>query len=150
MKVRETERDPCIAWRSPSLTPPHIQPFVTTEPDFSSGVRGMTDSSHAGRSLPFEVARHLETAGYQSVRIAGSTRPFDLIAWNQEKILFLVVRRTRKPGITAYPEVVHRLVTQVSRHAIPAMVQFWVYQSDTWIRYRIMPGGAVPLSGGDL
>ncbi|MDD1723495.1 MAG: hypothetical protein LUQ07_00030 [Methanospirillum sp.] len=110
----------------------------------------MTDNSHAERSLPFEVTRLLETAGYQSVRIAGSRRPFDLIAWNRENTLFLVVRRARKPGVTAYPDIVHRLATQVSRRSIPGVVQFWVYQSNTWIRYRILPGGAVPLTGGDL
>lgn len=109
----------------------------------------MTESNHSSRSIWFDAATQLKEAGYESIRASGPARPFDLVAWNKDQIIFLVVRRTRNSGISKYADEVFNLVDKV-RTGIPGQVQFWLYRSQNWLRYRIMPGGALPVVGGSL
>ena len=107
----------------------------------------MTDTSHTSRSIFFDAAAELAKAGYQCIRVAGSSRPIDLIAWKGEKILFIAVRRTRREGISRFTGDVGRLADLVKTSTLPGVVYLWIYLSNHWFRYRIMPGGALPLRG---
>lgn len=110
----------------------------------------MEDNSHQYRSITFDAASLLKKAGYESVRVAGSSRLFDLIAWKEENILFLVLKRSRTTGISGFTNEVSYLVDLVKARKIPGVVQFWIYQSPSWVRYLIMPGGAFPYQGEAL
>ncbi len=110
-------------------------------------VISMADSSHATRSISFDALQELQTGGYRSIRVAGTSRIFDLIAWKGEEILFLVVRRSRSVGIGGFADTVRDLAGFVREKVVPGPVQFWLYRSNTWLRYRILPGGAVPIRG---
>ncbi len=118
-------------------------------PLFSQYTRviAMADSSHATRSISFDAVRELQNGGYRSIRVAGTSRIFDLIAWKGEEVIFLVVRRTRSGGIGGFAETVQDLAGFVREKVVPGPVQFWLYRSNTWLRYLILPGGAVPIRG---
>lgn len=107
----------------------------------------MNESNHTSRSIWFDAATQLREAGYESIRVAGSSRPFDLIAWDTDQIIFLVVRRSRNSGISTYATEVTNLAAKV-RTGIPGKVFFWLYRSHNWLRYQIMPGGALPTPWG--
>ncbi len=107
----------------------------------------MSDSSHAARSITFEAISELKSEGYRTARIAGTSRLFDLIAWKGTEILFVVVRRTRTAAITGYSDVVRDLSGFVQEKSVPGTVQFWLYRSNSWFRYLILPGGALPVKG---
>jgi hypothetical protein len=111
-------------------------------------VMEMTYSSHAARSIFFTAASQLESGGYRTIRVAGTIRPFDIIAWKDRQILFLVIRRSRAGALSVYADTIRDLAGQVNDESIPGMVQFWIFRSQHWFRYRILPGGAVPLEWG--
>nr|WP_319539070.1 hypothetical protein [uncultured Methanospirillum sp.] len=111
-------------------------------------VTGMRDNSPASRSILYHAARELDHEGYHSVRIAGSSRPFDLIAWNGETILFIAVRRARSGGISRFSEDVSHLAELASGNTLPGLVYIWIFIFRQWYRYRIMPGGAIPVREG--
>jgi len=107
----------------------------------------MADNSLTSRAILYHAATDLDRAGYHSVRIAGSSRPFDLIAWNGQSILFISVRRARSGGISRFSEDVVRLAELVNSNTLPGIVYLWIYIFRQWFRYRIMPGGALPVRG---
>ena len=49
-----------------------------------------------------------------------------MIAWNKEKIIFLIIRRSQNYGITKFADEVVSLVEMV-KTGIPGKVQFWMY-----------------------
>ena len=106
----------------------------------------MADNSHASRSIVFDAATELATAGYHCIRVAGRTRPFDLIAWNGSRTLLLVIRRARSLGIAACKDEVHRLSTLVTSRSLPGIVHLWIFHSFSWYRYEILAGGALPIT----
>jgi Holliday junction resolvase len=110
----------------------------------------MEDNSHQFRSITFNAATQLKSAGYESVRVAGSGRLFDLIAWKEDTVLFLVLKRSRATGISGYTDEVFHLVDLVKTGKLPGVVQFWIYRSQNWVRYQIMPGGALPIQEAAL
>lgn len=110
-------------------------------------MKEMNESNHTSRSIRFDASSQLKRSGFECVRATGSTRPVDLIAWNREQILFLMVRRSRNCGITKFTEEVSSLVDLV-RSGMPGKVHFWLYRSGLWHRYQIMPGGAIPVEWG--
>nr|WP_319539469.1 hypothetical protein [uncultured Methanospirillum sp.] len=107
----------------------------------------MSDSSHTARSITFQAISELRSEGYRTARVAGRSRLFDLIAWKGVEILFVVVRRTRSESITGYSDVVQDLSGCVQEKSVPGTVQFWLYRSNFWFRYLILPGGALPVRG---
>lgn len=107
----------------------------------------MSESNHTSRSIWFDASSQLKRAGFECIRATGSTRPVDLIAWNKETIIFLVIRRSRNEGITKFADIVISLVEMV-KTGIPGKVYFWLYRSGLWHRYQIMPGGALPVEWG--
>jgi len=108
----------------------------------------MTGTNLTARTILYHAVRELDRAGYQSIRIAGSARLFDLIAWSRKKVLFITVKRTRKGDISRFSDEVGAIASFVSENPLPGMVQFWIYTSDTWQVYQILPGGALRIRGG--
>ncbi len=86
--------------------------------------------------------------GYHSVRIAGSSRPFDLMAWNGQTIRFIAVRRARSGGISRFSEDVTLLAELATGNTLPGPVYLWIFIFRQWHQYRIMPGGAIPVREG--
>lgn len=108
----------------------------------------MAGTNLTARTILFNAAAELDKNGYRYIRVAGSSRLFDLVAWNKEKILFIRVRRTRSGGISRYPRDVSMLASLVNERSVPGIVQFWIYSSKEWQRYQILSGGALLIRGG--
>ena len=104
----------------------------------------MADNNHSSRILSFDVASQRTRAGYHCIRVAGSPRPFDLIAWKGEKILFILLKRSRNAGISRYKDDICRIADLVQTKTLPGAEHLWIYRSSCWVRYQIMPGGAIP------
>lgn len=87
----------------------------------------------------------LISEGYQVEKVAGNDAVFNLIAWKEESdILFIRIRRSRKPGIFQFEKDIHILSNLVKHQKIPGAVEIWVLSSGHWKRYHILKGGAVP------
>jgi len=108
----------------------------------------MTGTNLTARTILYHATAELDRAGYYSIRIAGSGRLFDLVAWSRQKIIFVTVKRTRKGDISRFSEEVGEIASFISKNPLPGMVQFWIYASHTWQVYQILPGGALRIRGG--
>ncbi|WP_146201248.1 hypothetical protein [Methanospirillum lacunae] len=114
------------------------------------GVVTMAGTSLTARTILFDAAAELDKNGYVFIRVAGSSRLFDLVAWNKEKTLFIAVRRTCSGGISRFARDVSLLASLVKERTLPGIVQIWVFASKEWQRYQILPGGALLIRGGFL
>lgn len=108
----------------------------------------MTGTNLTSRAILYDAAAELKRSGYHSVRIAGSSRLFDLIAWNRDGFLCIAVRRARSFGISNHSHHVSQLSSFVRETILPGRVQFWLYAENEWHRYQILPGGALLIRGG--
>jgi len=108
----------------------------------------MSDRPRSGRVAVHTACTLLTSSGYTAERISGIGRRFDIIAWNHEKLLGIVVRTSRSGGIARFSSLVQMLAELVRRQRFPGDVQVWTLQSHEWRRYRVLPGGAVHITGG--
>nr|WP_319537819.1 hypothetical protein [uncultured Methanospirillum sp.] len=108
----------------------------------------MTGTNLTARTILYTAVAELERAGYHSVRVAGSERLFDLVAWSRKNVLFVTIKRTRNGGISQFSDEVGEIASFLSKNPLPGMVQFWIFTSNTWLIYQILPGGALLLKGG--
>jgi Holliday junction resolvase len=108
----------------------------------------MTGTHLTARTVLYDAVGELNRAGYCSIRIAGSGRLFDLVAWSRKRILFLTIRRARNGGISQFSEEIGEITSLINQNPLPGMVQFWVYSSHTWQVYQVLPGGALRIRGG--
>lgn len=51
----------------------------------------------AGRYYEYQCAKQLRAAGYEAVRTAGSHGPFDVIAWNNDELKLVQVKKASGP-----------------------------------------------------
>jgi len=87
----------------------------------------------------------LQKMGYQVEKSTNPQSRFHLIAWKGEsEIIFIRIRRSRKPGAIQFPEDVKQLSELVRLRAVPGNVEFWVLSYGKWNRYSIFAGGALP------
>lgn len=95
-------------------------------------------------------ARHiLQSEGYLVEKTTGVKNLFHLIAWKgNHEILFIRIRRSRKPGVLQFSEDINQLSGMVTRKQVPGSIEFWVLINREWRRYVILPGGAVPKDVG--
>jgi predicted transcriptional regulator len=100
-------------------------------------------TSCPARSASTEASSFLRKAGFETIRTTGTT-VFDLVAWKEGRVIFLVTRRSRSTGMTRWIGLVSRLAGLAQRRTVPGEIQFWVCRAGTWYRYRILPGGSVP------
>ena len=108
----------------------------------------MYDLSKVGRIAVHIACRLLTSSGYTVERTSGTGRRFDIIAWNHGRLLGIVVRTSRNGGIARFSSLVQSLVEIVRKQQFPGEVQVWNLQSHQWKRYRVLPGGAIYITGG--
>ncbi|HWQ64628.1 MAG TPA: hypothetical protein VN429_09455 [Methanospirillum sp.] len=108
----------------------------------------MTGTNLTARSTLYHAGAELNRAGYHFLRIAGSGRLFDFVAWTRKKIIFVTVKRTRKGDISRFSDEVQEIASFLSENPLPGMVQFWIFSSSSWLIYQILPGGALRIRGG--
>ena len=108
----------------------------------------MSDRPRSGRVAVHTACTLLTSSGYTAERISGIGRGFDIIAWNHEKLLGIIVRTSRSGGIARFSSLVQMLAELVRRQRFPGDVQVWTLQSHEWRRYRVLLGGAVYITGG--
>lgn len=106
----------------------------------------MIESSHQARSVFFGAATQLNSEGYSTLRVAGSSRLFDLVAWKKKELLFLIVKRSRIVDISEFSDEISRIVAELRDGNIPGEVQFWIYKAPQWFRFHILPGGILPMA----
>lgn len=96
--------------------------------------------------IAHSIARHkLLEEGYLVEKITGGKTIFHLIAWKRdEEILFIRIRRSRKPGMIQFTEDILRLSELVKCKSVPGIVEFWILSNKKWKKFRILAGGAVP------
>ncbi|PWR74207.1 hypothetical protein [Methanospirillum lacunae] len=108
----------------------------------------MTGTSLTARSTLYHAGAELNRAGYHFLRIAGSGRLFDFVAWSRQRIIFVTVKRIRKGDISLFSDDVQELASFLNENHLPGMVQFWIFTSKSWLIYEILPGGALRIRGG--
>lgn len=102
----------------------------------------MTPDWPAFRVSIREAVHNLEAEWYQVARVAGTFRLFDLIAWKNKKLLFLVIRSARKAKIDLFPDELTALTGSIKAGTIPGDVQLWIRQQTGWAKWQIFSGGA--------
>lgn len=105
----------------------------------------MVGNSHSLRAARFLALSRLSHSGYQAERIGGSQRWFDIIAWNRQKILYLIVRTSRTRSVRTFSSEILLLCSLVRNLPFSGEIQFWLYCNADLIRYQVLAGGAVPL-----
>lgn len=109
----------------------------------------MPASSPAGKATENEAKKILEGQGYQVMR-AATPGPFDLIAWKDpSKILCLCIRRSKLIGISGYAETIRDLAGLVRTDTAPGECQFWIRFPSVWMKFQILPGGALLIEEGN-
>jgi hypothetical protein len=107
----------------------------------------MADNSRTSRAIWYDASAELTLAGYHCIRVAGASRPFDLVAWKDGKFLFIVVRRARSKGVFRFSDEIACLARLVETRTLPGIAYLWIFLSKTWFRYQILPGGAMRIRG---
>ena len=110
----------------------------------------MYDLPRSGRVAVHTACALLTSSGYTAERITNTKKRFDIIAWNNSKLLGIVVRTSRAGGIARFSSLVQSLAEIVRKQQFPGEVRIWILQSHEWQRYRVLPGGAIHLTGGFL
>lgn len=99
------------------------------------------------RTAVHEAISLLKRDKYQVLRVAGTDRLYDLVAYRPGDLLFVVVRTSRTGEITKFPEELREIVADI-RAGFSRSVQFWVRQMHGWNQYEVTHGGALRLPGG--
>lgn len=107
----------------------------------------MDNPGKKGLVAKYTAQSLLKSAGFSAEKITGTSRTFDLIAWNYHEIIGLVIRTSRSEGISGFSSLVEELSKIVQKHWFPGEIQLWILKAHEWNRYRILPGGAMPCSG---
>ncbi|WP_146199854.1 hypothetical protein ACKUB1_02985 [Methanospirillum stamsii] len=118
-------------------------PASGEESDMDNAGRGERVSGYTARSL-------LIAAGFTAEKVTGCSRIFDIIAWNHDEIIGLVIRTSRSKGISDFSSLVAELGNIVQKRTFPGEIhiRIWILQSHEWKQYRVLPGGAIACSGG--
>jgi Holliday junction resolvase len=67
-----------------------------------------------GRNLEYRLKKQLEDEGYTVIRSAGSHSPVDLVAFNQEEVLFIQVKSSESQA------------KRVEKIAVPSSCKFLI------------------------
>ena len=90
----------------------------------------------------------LRSSGYSAEKITGMSRIFDIIAWDRDRILGLVIRSSKSKGVTGFTSLVSDLSGIGQNRLFPGDIELWILISREWRRYRVLPGGAMLCPGG--
>jgi len=56
----------------------------------------MNKNYRRGYEIERKAVKELKELGYNAVRTAGSHSPFDVIAWNEDQVRFIQIKRSKK------------------------------------------------------
>ncbi|NLV28133.1 MAG: hypothetical protein GXY48_13385 [Methanomicrobiales archaeon] len=107
----------------------------------------MDNAGRGGRVAKYTAQSLLKAAGFTAEKVTGRSRTFDIIAWNYDEIIGLVIRTSRSKGISGFSSLVAELGKIVQKRKFPGEIQIWILQSHEWKRYKVLPGGALLCSG---
>jgi hypothetical protein len=103
----------------------------------------MSYDTKASRCAIWFAISDLKNRGYLTDRCCGKDRIFDLIAWNRENILGLIIRTSRTKNIRSCHEEILKISALVQTRMIPGKTELWLYHPGGRSRYDIVPGGAI-------
>ena len=101
-----------------------------------------------GRVAIHEAIAILQSAGYMTERVIGAHKQFDLIGWKKGGIILcLAIRSSLHQRSSSYRDHIEKLTFMVRDGGVPGdgEIQLWVYRSPGWSRWKITPGGAIPV-----
>ena len=82
--------------------------------------------SKVGNIYERKLRKHLEGAGYEVMRSAASQFP-DLMAWNEEELLFVEVKRAKNRNVLSTARHSFKKEAEVKRWNKHSKVLLWVY-----------------------
>ena len=100
----------------------------------------------ARRVAVHEAKKLLESNGFTVEVNTATARTYDIIAWNRDQRLCIVVMSSRVRGIHGCPQAIAKLSQHVQSGHILGDTQLWIYRSPGWSTYRIMDRGAYQIS----
>ncbi|HOJ97788.1 MAG TPA: hypothetical protein PK024_13230 [Methanospirillum sp.] len=105
----------------------------------------MSSETKARRCAIWFAISELRSQGYLIDRCCGRDRTFDLIAWNREHVLSLIIRTARTPDIRTCHTEVTKTSSLVLDRMVPGIPELWLYHPAGKSRYSILPGGAIAI-----
>jgi len=105
----------------------------------------MSSETKARRCAIWFAISELKSRGYLIDRCCGKDRIFDLIAWNREHVLGLIIRTARTPDIRTCHDDVTKTSPLVLDRMVPGKTELWLYHPGGKSRYSILPGGAISI-----
>jgi hypothetical protein len=106
-----------------------------------------TDETHRQfRSVCHIAASQLESFGYTVLKTATRSLTFDLIAFNNERTLFISTRRGK--GQQTVKQILHSnkaLIADMQNTEVPNYTekQLWVYQNNHFAIYKLFGNGVI-------
>jgi len=102
------------------------------------------------RTAEYGVRRILVAEGYEVVRVTerDGALPtlFHLIAWGKDLGIHFIRIGSSRMSSSTFSKEVQQLTINVRTHWYPGDVQFWIPEEQDWERYRILAGGAIPIT----
>jgi hypothetical protein len=96
----------------------------------------------------FEATSWLHHSGWKSAILRYNPEfPFDIIAWSDQGLLFIIVRRTRRAlNLKQIGKTFGHLCLMIKGIEKPAIseVQLWLNYQNLFTRYTILAGGFTP------
>lgn len=103
----------------------------------------MAADSRVRRCAIWFAISDLKSRGYLIDRCCGKDRIFDIIAWNRENILGLLIRTARSHNIGSRHDEIAKIAALVKDRMVPGKTELWLYHPGGISRYHIVPGGAM-------
>lgn len=103
----------------------------------------MSSETRSRRCATWTAISDLRSLGYICDRCIGKDRNFDIIAWNRDSILGLLVRAARTASIRTFQEEISKISTLAQERMTPGSAELWLYHPGGRQRYQILPGGAI-------
>ena len=108
----------------------------------------MSYETKTRRCAIWSAIGELSRRGYLTGRCCGKDRIFDIIAWNRDHVLGLIIRTARTSDIRTCHDEVRRTSALVLDQIVPGKTEIWLYHPGGRSRYDILPGGAIFIREG--
>ena len=93
-----------------------------------------------------EAKKLLISNGFSVEINTATARTYDIIAWNRDQRLCIVITSPHIHGLQGHRQVIAKLSNQIQSGHILGDTQLWIYRSPGWSTYRIIDKGAYPIS----
>jgi hypothetical protein len=110
----------------------------------------MSSETKTRRCAIWFAISDLKTHGYLIDRCCGKDRIFDLIAWNRDTILGLLVCTARTENIRSCHDEITKISALMQDRMVPGRSELWLYHPGGRSRYHILPGGAISIREAGL